>query len=270
MPAWARLLLRVYATVAIVAASVLAIAAWATGVGSMPPLLFVLVGPAVLLWLRPAARLAGLWAAFVWFSEILFALGSLLVDNHRGELWVTRAGDVFVQALLITLPILAFGAAAAAAAAERACEELSPLARRLRSIAVVAFAIAVPLAVIGFLPGETIDRGDITVSAGGLGLLIFLSVAVSPGLVAYADPRLRTGWRWMMWGLGLGGPAGAILLFDRDIGMHTRLATLWPRHVVDFGVGMLFAMILLVLPIVLVASDDDPRSPQFPKARLRQ
>ena len=74
----------------------------------------------------------------------------------------------------------------------------------------------------------------------------------------------------MMWGLGLGGPAGAILMFDLDIGTHTLCTTLWPRHVVDFGVGTLLATILLVLPIVLVASDDDPRAPQFPSARLRQ
>src|SRR5205823_11250886 len=120
----------------------------------------------------------------------------------------------------------------------------------MRSVAATAIALGLALAVIGFLPGER--AGDRSDRAGGVPLLLFVSLAISPAILVYAEPRLRTGWRWMMWGLGLAAPAAGLITFGFEAHLASKEAViLWPRRAVELGTGTMLVIVLLVLPIVL-------------------
>lgn len=255
-----QLALRVFAATAIAGGVALGILARQTGLADITPTLLVIVAPGALVLLHPVPRAVGLWGMIAWFVGLLFAL-----TGWYGEpVWLAHTIEVFLIALLALLPAAAFGSAALCV--EPIEGEPSPLARRLRSVAATAIVLGIVLAVIGFLPGES--RDGIRRASGGAPLVLFVSLAISPALFAYADPRLRTGWRWMMWGLGLAAPAGALFIFAlSDYGRH--VVKLWPRHVVEIGIGTMLVLILIVLPIILVASDDETAPPTLPRARVR-
>jgi hypothetical protein len=256
-----RTALRTYAAVVVAAGVALAAGADLAGTSSIGPILLVMVAPAVLVWFQPTPRSIAVWTAIAWFSALMLVLGK----DHHGAIidWV----DIFMTALLATLPIAGFGAAALSA--ERMVGEPSSLARKLRSIAAVTFLLAGGLAAVGFLPGETIRTH--TMPAGGLPLVILLAVAIAPGLPVYVHPTRARGWRWTFYGLGLALPGAVTLSLAFDPGTWERVAIAWPRRVVELGVGTLLAMLLVVLPTILLFArgDDDPSPATLPPARLR-
>lgn len=254
------------AATASIAGVSLAAAAWASGEDAIGPALLVMVAPALLVWFRPQPRTIGVWTAFAWFSALMLVLG----DQYRGHAAIHAWLDVFLPVLLATLPIAGYGASAFTS--ERLVGEPSPLARKLRSIAAVAFLLALGLAVIGFFPGKRCDAHGHAALAGGLPLLVLLAVAIGPGFHVYANPTRTHGWRWTIYGLGLVLPGAALWSLTRGSGLYADAhVILWPQRVVELGVGTLLALLLLVLPAVLLFArgDDDPAPSELPPARLR-
>lgn len=255
-----RLALRGLAAIALAFGGLLAVCAYVAGVRDLAVVLALFVAPALLVWFRPQPRSVATWAGF----EYLIAMPIALTVG-RGEIW--NKFDVLVAAVLGGLPFVSHAAAAALAA--RPPQPLSPLARKLRTIAIVAFAIAAVMGVFAFFPGLAVDH-DGTLRAGGLAVLVLIGVLVGPGLVVFANPTRANGWKWASYGLCLGPPALAILVFLRfAYGYDATMVELWPLRVVKLALGTLVVLIVAVQGLVLLTTrgDDDPGSPPLPPAR---
>jgi hypothetical protein len=240
--------LRALAALALLFGIAIAAFAWAVGRSAVAPAILMIVAPAVFVWFRPDARTVGLWTGVAYFCSLLL----LLCDSHVADPTPVKAWlGVFLPVLLAVLPIATH--ATAALACDRLTGEPAPLARKLRSLAIVVFGITGVLAVVGWL------------DAGGLSLIIALALAISPGLAVYASPTRTRGWRWVMYGAGLGLP-GAVRI---ELGFACG-STSWPRHLVELGLGMVLVLLLLGLPVILLFTrgDDDPSPAALPPARM--
>ncbi len=262
-----RAALRALAAVGFTCGIALAVFAWSVGDGTVGPAMIVIVMPAVLVWFRPTPRTVGVWAGFAWFSALMLLLTFNPLGNNEA---LADYVDVLLPAMLAALPVAAYGASAYTV--ERSNAEPSSLERKLRSIAAVTFGLGLTIAVIGFLPGQSLDYGMRVNSAGGMPLVVLLAVMISPGLPAYAAPNRAHGWRWSLLALGLGVPGSALLTFSLGLeSMSHEPVTLWPRRVVELGLGTILVLLLVVMPLVLLFTrgDDEPPATTLPSARLR-
>lgn len=213
---------------------------------------------AMQLWFQPRMPTVAAWGMVVWVSGVLL-LVSLEHKPHAG--WL----DALFGLGLCGLPVA--GYAVMAALSDRPIRPPSQLARKLRSVAVVAFMVSVVVAVLAFLPGVSSDDGARTVAAGGLPVAMAIALIVGPGIVVYANPTRANGWRWAMFGLAFGAPCAALMLIASL--WVRRSVELWPMHAVELGLGTLVTMIVVVQSIVLLATrgDDDPGPTTLPPAR---
>ncbi len=159
------------------------------------------------------------------------------------------------------------------------------LERRVRRLQLVACALALALAVLGFFPGERVyddsnncfgnafgslftvehHRADdctpryeqlvATRDAGGTSLLAGLAIALVPLLVAVPRPTRRRAWIWFAaTPFAFAAGIAAMLAIDFRLDLFSHVEVLWPEHAIGAGAALLAIISTLVLPIVLLVT----------------
>jgi hypothetical protein len=253
--------------------------------------------PGVMVWSRPRPWFLWAWTAIA----VIASLVSLsFLDEVRPRTadvvrWTARAVELgaWVLAALATLGTL-FAGFAIRATQVTYPHEAPLLAGRLRRFILGIAALGLVLVGVGLLPGQAVyddanncfgsalaslgqtEHHHSTCSssytelqetrlAGGLPLATYVLLLLAPAIVLYRDPRASRAWWWIVWSIGgLVASLALLFLMEFHLDLFSRTTTLWPARVVEGGMGVMQALLLVALPIMILRS----REPRIPKARV--
>jgi len=219
----------------------------------------VLAAPGWLVWKNPLKpRFLAIWAVVGWLSSIAwFMFGTPYEWERKLAGWNTieLALLVAVAIVLLAVPIAAF----VIAGYNRRGSLIEPtqerIARRLRRIAQVAFALGVVAVALSLVPFEVKQGGNIAV-----GVAIFVALVLAPGALVLRAPRRAWAWVWSAWTL-------PIIAYSSFSGIDTdpTLPTTWTLSLA--ACSTIYVLLLAVMPLVCLLTKD--RVDPLPEARTR-
>jgi hypothetical protein len=218
----------------------------------------VLAAPGWLVWQRPLKpRFLAIWSAVGWVSTIpWFLLGQPYASERTLAGWNVIEISLWIAIVLVLVvaPIAAFviaGYNRRGSVVEPAQERI---ARRLRRIAQLAFALGVPAVGLSLVPLEVEPGGTIAVGVG-----LFVALSLAPGAIVMRVPRRSWAWVWSAWTL-------PILVYSAFSGIETdvTLPTTWQLSLA--ACGTIYVLLLGVMPIVCLTTRDTAET--VPAARI--
>lgn len=150
-------------------------------------------------------------------------------------------------------------------------DELSPLARRLRRLAVVVAALAAAAAVFGLVPDgmdlyeHRTKLLEATTCAGGWPVVVWAFLQVVSTRPVYGEPTRALALVWIVWSLllDLGGTFAWVV--GKANLMHAEAR--WPGHMMGYCALATAVLVFVVVPIVLLVSSRQAPS-DAPDARV--
>ena len=144
--------------------------------------------------------------------------------------------------------------------------EPTPLEYRMSRLAVLVIAFAVAAGILGVIPRGFEDlQGDRhTTMAGGASVAAWAVSQALGALRARATPTRRTGWAWFAASFLITVGGTVYWLLDQFT-LADQIAR-WPAEAMWACIGTTLVVTTLVLPIVLIVSDNE--SPPVPEARV--
>jgi hypothetical protein len=211
----------------------------------------LLAAPGALVWRYPRPRYLAAWAIAGWVATIVWAgLGAPYRYERELASWEFVATPVWIAIALVI-----FGAPLIAVLLTRNAEPAGGnnlLAQRLRRIVLLVFAIATLVVVTTF-----IRAGN-----DGASVAVYTAAVIGPGLAVQWYPRPMTGWLWAA--LTTPFAVTGIALWAAFGTSHH-----WGARVVELGLGTIYVLVMIAVPLVCVVTARDPLTGSSARASYR-
>lgn len=211
----------------------------------------LLAAPGALLWRFPQPKYLTLWAIAGWLATLVWSIAGAPYRYER-ELpsWSFLGTPVWIAVALVLF------AAPLLAAVANHHDEIPPeralLAQRLRRITVLAFALALIVAVTAF----------VLVGSEGMFVAVYTGAVIGPGFAAQWYPMRLTAVLWTVLCLPF-----ALL----GIWLWSTFGTIehWAVNIVVAGLGTIYVLVLIALPIICIVTPERSITDSSARARYR-
>lgn len=211
----------------------------------------LLAAPGALIWRFPRPKYLTLWAIAGWLATLVWSIAGAPYHYERELphwLYVSTPVWMAVALVLFVAPLIA----ALAVRSDRLPQERALFAQRLHRVVVLVFAIATVVVVTSFA----------FAGSEGMSVAVYTGAVIGPGFAVQWFPKRLTAVMWTvlcapfaMLGIWLWATFGVI--------EH------WAVHIVVAGLGTIYVLVILALPIICIVTPDRAVTDSSARARYR-
>lgn len=212
----------------------------------------LLVAPGALVWRWPQPKYIALWSIAGWIETTIW---SIVGSPYRYEAtlpsWPYVSTPVWIT---VTLVLFAAPIIALLGWRREPPQEHALIAQRLRRVVAIVFALALIVVVVSVVimgPNE------------GFAIAFYVALVIAPGAAVQRVPRQLTGWLWVV----LAAPLCAFGLW-LWFAFGTRTPA-WEHRIVVAGIGTIYVLVMLVVPLILIATRRLPVAGSSARASYR-
>ncbi|HEX5063768.1 MAG TPA: hypothetical protein VFV99_30525 [Kofleriaceae bacterium] len=211
----------------------------------------LLAAPGALVWRFPQPKYLTLWALAGWLATLVWSIAGAPYQYERAlPHWLLVSTPVWMAVALVQFvaPLVA----ALAVRTDAIAPERALFALRLRRIVVLVFAIATIVVVTCFA----------FAGSEGMSVAVYTGAVIGPGFAVQWFPNRLTAVMWSVLCLPFAG-LGIWLWATFGTAEH------WAVHVVVAGLGTIYVLVVLALPIICIVTPDRSVTDSSARARYR-
>jgi len=211
----------------------------------------LLAAPGALVWRFPQPKYVTLWAIAGWLATLVWSIAGAPYQYERAlPHWRYVSTPIWIAVVLVLFvaPLIA----ALAVRPDDIAPERALFAQRLRRIVVLVLAIATIVVVTCFAFADS----------EGMSLAVYTGAVIGPGFALPWFPKPLTAVMWTVLCLPF-ALLGIWLWATFGVIEH------WAVHIVVAGLGTIYVLVLIALPIICIVTPDRSTTDSSARARYR-